>query len=151
MQCMFERIWARKPVYRAGHSRPRKILFGLSRDRTHDLRFCRPPLYHCAMSTWANSLLVLIFPDVGRKVPTNFLFCKVFIVIMVHFNGQLYQIRLVMNIGDEIWPSHKTNVNEIVKIMSNEINRPVTSAGREANMYDVRYSKYDFIRTKLYD
>ena len=41
--------------------------------------------------------------------------------------------------------------DEIVKIMSNEINRPVTSAGREANMYDVRYFKYDFIRTKLYD
>ena len=40
--------------------------------------------------------------------------------------------------------------DEIVKIMSNEINRPVTSAGREANMYDVRYSKYDFIRTKVY-
>ena len=41
--------------------------------------------------------------------------------------------------------------DEIVKIMSNEINRPATSAGREANMYDVRYFKYDFIRTKLYD
>ena len=41
--------------------------------------------------------------------------------------------------------------DEIVKIMSNEINRPVTREGREANMYDVRYSKYDFIRTKLYD
>ena len=41
--------------------------------------------------------------------------------------------------------------DEIVKIMSNEINRPVTSAGREANMYDVRYYKCDFIRTTLYD
>ena len=41
--------------------------------------------------------------------------------------------------------------DEIVKIMSNEINRPVTSAGRVANTYDVRYFKYDFIRTKLYD
>ena len=41
--------------------------------------------------------------------------------------------------------------DELVKIMSNEINRPVTSAGREANMYDVRYFKYDLIRTKLYD
>ena len=40
--------------------------------------------------------------------------------------------------------------DEIVKIMSNEINRPVTSAGRVANTYDVRYFKYDFIRTKLY-
>ena len=41
--------------------------------------------------------------------------------------------------------------DEIVKIMSNEINRPATSAGREANMYDVRFCKYDLIRTKLYD
>ena len=41
--------------------------------------------------------------------------------------------------------------DEIVKIMLNEIKRPVTREGREANMHDVRYSKYDFIRTKLYD
>ena len=41
--------------------------------------------------------------------------------------------------------------DELVKIMSNEINRPATSAGREANMYDVRFCKYDLIRTKLYD
>ena len=41
--------------------------------------------------------------------------------------------------------------DELVKIMSNEINRPATSAGREANMYDVRFCKYDLIRAKLYD
>ena len=34
--------------------------------------------------------------------------------------------------------------DEIVKIMSNEINRPVTRAGREANMYDVRYCNIRF-------
>ena len=34
--------------------------------------------------------------------------------------------------------------DEIVKIMSNEINRPATRAGREANMYDVRYGIIQF-------
>ena len=43
------------PVLEGSLSTADKIPFGLSQDRTHDLRHRRRALYHCATSTWATS------------------------------------------------------------------------------------------------